>query len=224
MDDMNDGWAAPRGRTGWPRRRRAGALAAAVAATMMLAVACSGSSTEMNTFAPGATYAQMLAFAKCMRSHGVAQFPDPDRQGNFNNATIQALDSNNSQDRNALLPCRSVLPNAGTGLTVEQIQQIQQQNVRDAVKGARCMRAHGITNFPDPAATTGASGVNWGPVVSAMQAGKFSIGTASYEAALKACNGKIDGGIIPPDLGLNPVVPGSGPASGSPPPVSGNGS
>jgi hypothetical protein len=175
------------------------------AGIIVLVAACSGSTPATNTFAPGATYAQMLAFAKCMRSHGVAQFPDPDRQGNFNNATIQALDTNNSQDNDALFQCRSVLPNAGTGLTVEQIQQIQQQNVRDAVKGARCMRAHGVTNFPDPAATTGASGVNWGPVVSAMQAGEFSTSTPSYEAALKACNNRRDdGGIIPAGNGWPP--------------------
>jgi hypothetical protein len=198
-------------------------IPAIAAAIVILVAACSGSSTVTNTFAPGATYAQMLAFAKCMRSNGVVQFPDPDRQGNFNNATIQALDSNASQDRNALFQCRSVLPNAGTGLTVEQIQQIDQQNVRDAVKGARCMRAHGITNFPDPAATTGASGVNWAPVISAMQAGEFSTSTPSYESALKVCNNKRNGGGIIPAL-QNQVVSGSGPPPSSSPPVSGNGS
>jgi hypothetical protein len=217
----SNGGSRPIGVRPW----RTTGVVGALAVTALLAAACGGSSPATNTFAPGATYAQVLAFAKCMRLHGVSQFPDPDREGNFNNATIQALESNNSQDRNALFPCRSVLPNAGTGLTVEQIQQIQQQNVADAVKAAHCMRAHGITNFPDPAATTGASGVNWQPVVSAMQAGKFSTSTPSYEAALKACNNKReDGGIIPPGLGQSPVVPGSGPPSGSPPPGAGNGS
>ncbi len=214
------------GRTGRPRRRRAAALAAAVAAAALLAAACGGSSAGANTFAPGATHAQMLAFAKCMRANGVPQFPDPNRQGNFNNATIQALESNNSQADNAIHQCRSVLPNAGTGLTVEQIQQIQQTNLRNAVKAAHCMRAHGITNFPDPAGTTQASGVNWQPVISAIQAGRLSLNTPSYEAAFMTCNGKLVGGPIPPDLapGQNPLAPPSGPPSGSPPPVSGNGS
>jgi hypothetical protein len=226
MDDMNDGQASLRSRTGRPRRRRAGALAAAVAGVALLAAACSGSSTETNTFAPGATYAQALAFAKCMRANGVPQFPAPDRQGNFNNTQIEALENNNSQADNAIHQCRSVLPNAGTGLTVEQIQQIQQTNLTNAVKAAHCMRAHGITNFPDPAGTTQASGVNWQPVLSAIQAGGLSLNTPSYEAAFMTCNGKLVGGPIPPefDPGQNPLAPPSGQPTGSPPPVSGNGS
>jgi hypothetical protein len=223
-DDASDRMASPRSRAG--RRRRAGALAAALAGTALLAAACSGTPAETDTFAPGATYAQTLAFAKCMRANGVPNFPDPDRQGNFNNATIQALENNGSQERNALHQCRSVLPNADTGLTVTQVQQIQEQNLRNAVQGARCMRTHGITNFPDPVGTTQASGVNWQPVISAIQAG-LNTSTPSYEAAFLACNsGKVDGGIIPPDLapGQAPDVFPSGPPPGSPPPVSGNGS
>ena len=73
------------------RERRAGALAAVVAGATLLAAACGGSSTETNTFAPGATYTQALAFAKCMRANGVPQFPAPDGQGDFNNAQIEAL-------------------------------------------------------------------------------------------------------------------------------------
>jgi hypothetical protein len=220
MNDMNDRRAGPRDRTGRPRHRRAGALAAAVASATLLAAACGGSSTQANTFAPGATYAQMLAFAKCMRSNGVPNFPDPDRQGTFNNATVNALTTNNSGN-NAVHQCRSVLPNAGTGLTVEQIQQIQQTNLHNAVKAAHCMRAHGITNFPDPAGTTQASGINWQAVLSAIQAGGLSLDTPSYEAAFMACNGKLVGGPIPPefDPGQNPLAPPSGP-----PPGSGNGS
>ncbi len=222
MDDMNDGRAGPRGRSGRPRRR-AGALAAVVAGATLLAAACGGSSPETNTFAPGATYTQALAFAKCMRSNGVPQFPAPDGQGDFNNAQIEALENNNSQADNAIHQCRSVLPNAGTGLTAEQIQQIQQQNLHNAVKAAHCMRAHGITNFPDPAGTTQASGVNWQPVISAIQGGGLSLETPSYEAAFMACNGKLVGGPIPPDFDPGSVLP-SGPPPGSPPPVSGNGS
>ncbi len=215
---INNGRLGPRSQTGGSRRRRAGALAAVLAGTALLAAACSASSTQTDAFAPGATYAQTLAFAKCMRANGVPQFPNPDRQGNFSNATIQALENNGSQDRNALFQCRSVLPNAGTGLTIAQIQQIQEQNLRDAIKGAECMRAHGITNFADPTASNQASGVNWQPDIAA----NVNTSTPSYEAALSACNsGKVAGGIIPPSFGLE-VLP-SGSPSGTPTPPSGNG-
>jgi hypothetical protein len=201
-----------------PRRlRRATLLAATVAGIGLLTAACGGSSTETNTFAPGATYAQALAFTKCMRSHGVPQFPAPDGQGDFNNAQVEALENNNSQADNAIHQCRSVLPNAGTGLTAEQIQEIQQQNLRSAVKAAHCMRAHGIENFPDPAGTTQASGVNWQPVTSAERAGGFNQNSPSYEAAFMACNGKLVGGPIPPNFAPGFVAPSPAPGSGSGP-------
>jgi hypothetical protein len=229
MNDRNDGMTGRRGRTGRPLRLRAGALAAALAGTALLAAACSGSATQTDTFAPGATYAQTLAFAKCMRANGVPNFPNPDRQGNFNNANpqVQALDNGDSSQRNVLFVCRSVLPNAGTGLTLTQMQQISEQNVRDSVQAAKCMRRHGITNFPDPVASNPYqnSGVNWQPVISAIQAGSLSTSTPSYEAAFMACNGgKVAGGYIPPEFapGQAPVAFPSG--SGSPPPDSGNGS
>jgi hypothetical protein len=207
------GGGRPRGRS---RTRRAAVVTAMAAGITLLAAACGGSSTQTNTFAPGATYTQMLAFAKCMRSNGVPNFPNPDRQGDFNNATVNALTSNNSGD-NALHQCRSVLPNAGTGLTTEQIQQIQQTNLRNAVKAAHCMRAHGIMNFPDPAGTTQASGVNWQPVASAEQAGGFNQNSPSYEAAFMACNGKLVGGPIPPNFAPGATPPSLAPGSGSRP-------
>ena len=192
----------------WPRWLRSTALAFVPAATLLLAAACGGSSAGTNTFAPDATQPQSLAFAKCMRANGVPSFPDPGGQGTFNNAQVQAL-TTGPQGDNALHQCRSVLPNAGTGLTVTQIQEIQQQNLRNAVKSAHCMRAHGITNFPDPAGSTQSSGVNWQPVISATQTGGLSLNTPSYEAAYKTC-----GRPIPPFL-----APGA-----APPPGAGGGS
>jgi hypothetical protein len=225
-DNMNDG--VPRRRTGRPRLPWAGALAA-VAGTALLVAACGGSSAGADTFAPGATYAQTLAFAKCMRANGVPNFPNPDRQGNFNDANpeVQAMYDNGvppqggtrtvSPQRNVLFECRSVLPNAGTGLTLEQMQQISQQNLREEVDGARCMRAHGITNFPDPVAAEQDNTSSWPSAIRA----DVDTSTPSYEAALTACNrSKLVAGIIPPP-GFD-QVPGLPP--GSPPPVSGNGS
>jgi hypothetical protein len=167
-----------------PRWRRAGALAAAVAGTALLAAACAGSSGA-DTFL-GGTYAQSLAYSNCMRSNGVSQFPAPDPQGNYNNAQVTAL-QDNPEYRNAHIQCASVLPNGGSGLSATQIQQIQQQNLRYAVKAAHCMRAHGITNFPDPDASNQDAGVNWQPVISLITDGGLNVSTPSYEAALTAC-------------------------------------
>jgi len=196
----------------WPVRPRppgAGILAAAVTGITLLAAACGGSSPTANTFAPGATHAQLLAFAKCMRANGVPTFPDPDGQGIFNNAQIQALTTGPQGDL-ALHQCRSVLPNAGTGLTVQQIQAIQQQNLHNAVKAAICMRAHGITNFPDPAGTTQASGVNWPQTLPGIDTG-----SPPYEKAYRTCS-RADGA-IPPWLAPGFVEPSAPPGSSSGP-------
>ena len=189
------------------RRGGAGALAVVVTGVTWLAAACGRSSAPVNTFAPGATHAQALAFAKCMRANGVPSFPDPDGQGVFSSAQIQALTTGPQGDQ-AVHQCRSVLPNAGTGLTVQQIQVIQQQNLHNAVKAAICMRAHGIPNFPDPRGTNQASGVIWPQTLP-------GIDTPPYEKAYRTCS-RADGAIPPwlaPGFVAPPPPPGASPGA-----------
>lgn len=205
------GSARPRAR--YRCRRQAGGLAATVAGATLLAAACGGSSAGADTFL-GGTYTQSLAYAKCMRSHGVPEFPAPDGQGNFNNSQIESIIQQDPHERGAFQSCRSLLPNEGTGLTVTQLQTMQEQNLRNAVKAAHCMRAHGIVNFPDPAGSTQGSGINWQPVASAG----LNLSTPSYAAAFKICSGGPVGGPIPPSF-----APGAVPPTG-PPPRSGGGS
>ncbi len=174
----------------WSRTRT---LAAATAGASLLIVACSGSSAKADTFL-GGTYHQALAYAKCMRSHGVPDFPAPDGQGNFNRAAIQAIyQSDDPALRDAHHLCAPLLPNGGSGLSATQIQTIQEQNIRYGVQAARCMRAHGIQNFPDPAGTTQGPGVNW----PTPQAAGLNVNSAAYQAAYRACRA---GGVIPPSL------------------------
>ena len=119
----------------------------------------------------------------------------------------------------------SLLPNEGTGLSVTQLQGMQQQNLRNAVKAAHCMRAHGIEDFPDPDGSTQDSGVNWAPVQSAIQRGRVNTSTPSYEAAYDACSGKRVGGPIPltsrrGSWRRHPAQgPAEGPGPGDPAPV-----
>jgi hypothetical protein len=198
---------------GRPGPRSAGAAAGTMIGALVLAAACGGSSAGADTFL-GGTYAQSLAYAKCMRSHGVPQFPAPDSQGNFNDAQIQSID-NDPQEQNAFQTCRGLLPNEGTGLSVTELQSIQQHNLRNAVKAAHCMRAHGIPTFPDPSGSTQGSGINWQPVMSAIQGGRLNLGGPSYEAAFDTCSGKRVGGPIPPSFAPGAVLPTGPPPSGS---------
>jgi hypothetical protein len=93
--------------------------------------------------------AQLLAYSQCMRSHGVPDFPDPDSQGRI---SIQShngsgLDPNSPAFQNADKACRSKMPQP----TAAQ----QAQALQNALKTSRCMRAHGIKDFPDPQTSGG---------------------------------------------------------------------
>jgi hypothetical protein len=147
-------------------RRRAGRyrvvlLVAMIACLGMFAAGCGGTTgsgvahLETSTAATNTETAAVsgsrspVAYARCMRSHGVPTFPDPDSQGHLSSSSIPNL--NSPQYRKAQEACRSLLPQGYTGqggsptggsLTPQQQAQF--------LKYARCMRAHGLPNFPDP--------------------------------------------------------------------------
>jgi hypothetical protein len=101
----------------------------------------------------GSKKASALAYSKCMRAHGVTDFPDPDSKGQLTiNKTggpgSSDLDPNNAQFQAAQEACKSLAPRPHT--------PAQQASRRaDALKFAKCMRDHGITDFPDPNASGG---------------------------------------------------------------------
>ena len=148
---MNDKTAGNRG------LRRAGALAVA-AAVAVLATACGGSAPS-SVSAP--TYAQVLALAQCMHSHGLPNFPDPNASGGYSltsNGSIEgaggsSVDIDSSQAQAAYGDCRHVLPGAPSISQLEQLEQQEQQRQEQALpellKYSQCMRSHGVPNFPD---------------------------------------------------------------------------
>lgn len=77
-----------------------------------------------------------------MRNHGYSHFPDPDSAGNFN---MTGINLNTPRGRSAGTACSSQVapgnPNPG---------QQNAQALSQGLKYSRCMRAHGVTNFPDP--------------------------------------------------------------------------
>jgi hypothetical protein len=82
-----------------------------------------------------------------MRSHGVPTFPDPNSSGEIpKTQVISASKSNPSRFDSADSTCRHLLPNGGNGETAAQIAQDWTQFRHFA----RCMRSHGVPNWPDP--------------------------------------------------------------------------
>ena len=187
---MNDKTGGNRG------RRRAGALAVA-AAVAVLATACGGGSDPPSASAP--TYAQVLALAQCMRSHGVPTFPDPDTSGGYtltSNGSIEgaggsSIDIDSSQAQAAYGDCRHLLP-GGPSISqleqdVQQAKQRQEQALPEMLKYSECVRSHGVPTFPDfgQSAQSPAPG-NSGPI---------NLNSPQVQAALSACQHLLPSGV-----------------------------
>ena len=148
MNNCPGGGPGPR--PPWPRRARAVAVMAVMAAAL-LATACSGSpsftgSAGSPTAGGSTNSSSAVAYSRCVRAHGVPNFPDPDSNGQIpKEAVVPALrEVSDSQAKAATYACANLNP-AGQGSPALTAQQQQ-----DYLKAAACMRSHGITDFPDP--------------------------------------------------------------------------
>ncbi len=113
---------------------------AAGAATCTLALAACGSSGKSSR--TGASVNPQLAFAECMRSHGVANFPDPSAGGAIN---IPDALGHSPAFQSAAQTCRSKLrPGGGPHGGISESARLSM------LHHAECMRAHGVANYPDP--------------------------------------------------------------------------
>jgi hypothetical protein len=109
-----------------------------------------GSTTTLANSAPGTSsisgqVSEALAFARCMRSHGVTDFPDPNANAGFNKVTMNQLASGNPSYQGATQSCAHLLPGIG-GMTPALAQEI----ANDEAKFVGCMRSRGVANWPNP--------------------------------------------------------------------------
>lgn len=110
----------------------------------LVAAACGGSSR------PGASAAgtaatrlsQALAFARCMRTHGVSNFPDPNADGDFDPFRP---DVSKQGAAAATETCKHLFSGGGTATP-----QQRQQKLAFGLKVAECLRRSGYPDFPDP--------------------------------------------------------------------------
>ena len=132
-----------RGRRRWATARVA-ALVAALAAAALLTAACGGGSSSAGSSGAGqGGLAQALAFARCMRSHGAPNYPDPNSSGVFmvNPSNSSRFDAPQS----TRAACHHLLPRKGQPLTPAQ----QEQQQRKSLAFVACMHRHGFPNLPD---------------------------------------------------------------------------
>jgi hypothetical protein len=92
---------------------------------------------------------QLVAFSRCVRSHGVPNFPDP--QAGARNAKFpssQQLRVSSSQLTATEAACQHLLP---AGVDDQFPAAEVPVMLRAMLPFARCMRAEGVPKFPDPA-------------------------------------------------------------------------
>ncbi len=119
-------------------RLRVAIVAAAVSAAV--AGAGCGASQQPSTSAsrPGASG---VSFADCMRAHGVPSFPDPGPNG----VDLAGIDTRTPAFQSAHQTCTPVQPASSADSPPESASERLA-----AVTNAKCMRSHGVPNFPDP--------------------------------------------------------------------------
>jgi hypothetical protein len=133
-----------------PTARTAPVIIATIA--LALLSACSSASPSStgsggSSNAAGSADSKALAYARCVRSHGVPDFPDPNSAGEFNKTSLARLAASNSQYQTASNACAHLLP-SGSGPTAAELRQ----EWNGMASFARCMRSHGVPNWPDPTA------------------------------------------------------------------------
>jgi hypothetical protein len=149
----------------------------------------SGSSPSAGSSQAGGTtnYQKDLAYAQCMRSHGVPDFPDPSSNGVF---AINGINLESGTGKAAEQACRHLLPGGG-----QMSQAQQQQRLDELLKLARCMRSHGVPDFPDPTDTNGQPRLN-------LKGTGIDRNSPQFQSAQRACQS------------LQPVPAGGGTAGG----------
>ena len=187
-------------------RSRAGLVAAAIVGIVALASACGGAGSPSSvahlgksgttTTAPVAAatsgglpnlqqlYQDSVAYAECMRSHGVPGYQDPQL---VNTSTDHGVrmggggNPNSPQYKAANNECKHLLPNNGGPPTQAQMQAAMAR----ALKFSQCMRKHGIPSFPDP--TEGTSGHN------ITIGGNVDFHSPQVQSAQKTCRSYLPG-------------------------------
>jgi hypothetical protein len=172
--------------------RRPGLIVSALLLMAVLATACAGGSNGPGVAGLGASSSSSaspsgdpgdggLGYAKCMRDHGISDYPDPGASGGIPIRVEPGsdMDPDNPQFKAAEQACKSLLPQPPS-------EEQQQQEFEDMLAYAKCMREHGIADFPDPKPGEGFD-------LDAKPGSDLDPNNPQFQAASDACGGPIKG-------------------------------
>jgi hypothetical protein len=109
-----------------------------------LALTACGSSSKVG--AAGGARPQFLVYVDCMRSHGVPNLPDPGPEGAIQLGPSSGINPAAPAFKAAQAKCATLLPGGGPGALGTASKQVREQ----MLALSECMRAHGVSGFPDP--------------------------------------------------------------------------
>jgi hypothetical protein len=163
------------------RKKRWPLAALALIAMVVLISACGSSAPAGGSGANNiaANTQKAVKFAECMRSNGVSDFPDPGASGSFTLDGIangSSLDTSTPAFTQAISACKDLEPAGFMGSTRSP------QQMQAALEFARCIRANGVPDFPDP--TNGQPLVDTNRIPSAAEPGGMSI----LKSAMQKCS------------------------------------
>jgi hypothetical protein len=115
---------------------------------------------------------EAIAYSNCMRSHGVPDFPDPDRRGRLHMSFGPGSDL--SPDSPAFQFAERVCGRPPSEVTASQ----EHQQFLKGLNGAVCMRANGVLNYRDPEMTNGKISLFFTPAI---------INSPAFRKAAKKC-------------------------------------
>jgi hypothetical protein len=131
-----------------------------------------------------------LKYSRCMRSHSVRNFPDP----GASDSVIRAFKSSAVFTSPTFIAASRACAkyNGGHLPTTPTTQIVSPHAMEKLLAVSRCMRSHGVTNFPDPNPITGEMGRPTG----------VSANSPTVLAALRACSRLARAaGLGPPNTG-----------------------
>ena len=150
-----------------------------------VALAACGSSPKPSSSTHSGTHSQAIAFANCMRAHGVPSFPDP-KAGGGGFDIGPGINPQSPAFKSARLACSKLAPGGGGGVRATESQFLA------ALRFAMCMRVHGFPAFPDPTRADSPPGpiLVVGPGLFFRVTPSFDPNTPAVNGALAACGGR----------------------------------
>ena len=157
----------------------------AIGAATALALACTVALAACGSTSPGRSKtggapASVLAAARCMRAHGVPNFPDPNKSGgtvNFSPGSSTVTIDGVTFSGPAFQAAEKICQPFGGGSGRPPVTEHQRRAQLDF---ARCMRRHGLAQWADPTFPAGGGIMGGG--------GPYPKNSPAVSHAAKICN------------------------------------